>query len=93
MGLTEIYATDSESAVWGPELGEYRDAITGARVRMLTQSKAKDAVIYQTHPMWTADMKYLLFISDRAGYTAPHALDIETGHIHVVTDSGTGTPM
>jgi len=47
-GLTEIYATDSESAVWGPELGEYRDAITGARVRMLTQSKAKDAVIYQT---------------------------------------------
>ncbi|MFH1741868.1 MAG: hypothetical protein ABIH23_22925, partial [bacterium] len=54
----EIRAAESESGVWPSEWGEYRDAITGARVRMLTQSKAKDIIVYQTHPMWTAHMKY-----------------------------------
>ena len=90
-GATETRASEKEPAGWPSEFGEYRDAITGARVRMLTQSKADDTVIYQTHPMWTAGMKHLLFRSDRAGYAAPHALDMETGRIHVVTDSSVGT--
>ena len=72
---------------WPSEMTTYKDEITGARVRMLTQGPSNDYVIYQTHPMWTQGMKHLVFHSDRPGYQAPHALEMATGKIFTLTDS------
>ncbi|MCA9427675.1 MAG: hypothetical protein KC994_21525, partial [Candidatus Omnitrophica bacterium] len=43
---------------------EYLDSVTGARVRILTNSPSKDQVVYQTHPHWTPGMGHLVFTSD-----------------------------
>ncbi len=89
-GSSSVGAAESGDSVWGPEWGEYTDERTGARVRMLTQGASNDVIVYQTHPMWTPNMKYLVFQSNRAGYSAPHALRMKTGKIHVITDFETG---
>jgi oligogalacturonide lyase len=68
------------------EFPEYRDTVTGARIRMLTQGPARDAIVYQTHPMWTPGMDYLMFMSDRAGATSPHAVELKSGEIRRVVD-------
>lgn len=67
----------------------YVDERTGARIFNLTPGQAIDHVVYQTHPMWTADMAYLLFHSDRSGNgMRPHALDLATGVIRGITEAG-----
>lgn len=41
------------------------DKVTGARVIALTTDPANDSKIYQTHPQWTADGKWIVFRSNR----------------------------
>lgn len=41
----------------------YVDDVTGVRVTVLTSSSANDVRIYQTHPQWTADGKWVVFHS------------------------------
>jgi len=66
---------------------EYRDTVTGARVRMLTQGPSRDAIVYQTHPMWTPGMEYLLFMSNRAGAASwPHAVEMKSGEVRCLVD-------
>lgn len=63
----------------------YVDERTGARVHTLTPGASADVVVYQTHAMWTRNMEYLLFHSDRSGTAmAPHALCMRTGEVRPI---------
>ena len=63
-----------------------RDAVTGIDITMLTTSEAKDDKIYQTHPNWTADGRYIVFMSDRSGANQYFAVSVKTGAIVQLTD-------
>ena len=41
------------------------DPVTGIPLMFLTSTPAGDSKIYQTHPQWTADGKWLVFRSNR----------------------------
>src|SRR5690606_37331821 len=43
----------------------YKDKVTGVEVIALTTSRHKNSKMYQTHPQWTSDGKYIIFLSDR----------------------------
>ncbi|HEX2854739.1 MAG TPA: hypothetical protein VHO24_16020 [Opitutaceae bacterium] len=87
------------------ELRVFSDKATGVNVTALTTGPANDAKIYQTHPQWTADNKYIVFRSNRgAPPPAPGAtgganaqaflVNETTGEIIQVTDgaeTGTGS--
>lgn len=61
----------------------YIDDATGARVYCLTEGNANNTIVYQTHPMWTPGMQYLLFVSDRLGGAKKlFALEFFAGRVH-----------
>jgi MFS family permease len=68
------------------------DEATGATLEFLTTDPASDAKPYQTHTTWTADGRWVIFRSDRAG-SGPQAflVDERTGDIVQVTDGPTDT--
>jgi oligogalacturonide lyase len=69
----------------------YKDLVTGYEISMLTTSPAKDNKIYQTHPNWTADGRYIVFMSNRTGTNQYFALSTDTGEIIQLTnDEGPG---
>ncbi len=68
------------------EKTSYRDSVTGVEITMLTTSTAKDNKIYQTHPNWTADGRYVVFMSDRSGTNQYFAVSTETGTIVQLTN-------
>ncbi|UKM63852.1 oligogalacturonate lyase family protein [Flavobacteriaceae bacterium GSB9] len=43
----------------------YKDPVTGFTVNALTTSRHSNSKMYQTHPQWTADGKYIIFSSNR----------------------------
>lgn len=47
------------------------DKITGAPITILTTDQANDSKIYQDHPQWTADGKWIIFRSNRGAPTPP----------------------
>lgn len=71
------------------------DTRTGYPVTLLTNGKSSDAKLYQTHPQWTSDGKYIVFrSSDRSADKRAQAFAVseETGDIIQLTDGeGTGT--
>ncbi len=74
------------------EMRVFSDKVTGVPVTALTTDAANDAKIYQTHPQWTADNKYIIFRSNRgAAPGAPataqaFAINETTGEIIQLTD-------
>ena len=82
--LTTLLGARAAGAAAYPE---YRDERTGAAVRDLTPGLSKALVGYQTHPMWTANMEYLVFTGERDGKTAPYALHRETGNTRALLES------
>lgn len=42
-----------------------KDEVTGVNIIALTTSRHNNSKIYQTHPQWTPDGKYIVFRSDR----------------------------
>ncbi|MDX9974476.1 MAG: hypothetical protein RBU21_15940 [FCB group bacterium] len=74
-------------------MNEYRDEVTGARVRMLTTGPQRDWVFYQTHPMWTPGMRHLMFYSDRSGASTLWALDMHSGELRPLIDGPAGTAV
>lgn len=68
------------------EKTSYRDSVTGVEITRLTTSMAKDNKIYQTHPNWTADGRYVVFMSDRSGTNQYFAVSTETGTIVQLTN-------
>jgi oligogalacturonide lyase len=63
------------------------DPVTGIPLTFLTSTPAGDSKIYQTHPQWTADGKWVIFRSSRVRGQA-FAVNEETGAIVQVTESG-----
>jgi oligogalacturonide lyase len=63
------------------------DPVTGIPLTFLTSTPAGDSKIYQTHPQWTADGKWLIFRSHRVAGQAM-AVNEETGDIVQVTEGG-----
>jgi oligogalacturonide lyase len=63
------------------------DPVTGTVLSFLTSTPAGDSKIYQTHPDWTSDGKWLIFRSNRARGQA-FAVNEDTGTIVQVTDKG-----
>jgi oligogalacturonide lyase len=43
----------------------YTDKVTGVKINALTTSRHSNSKMYQTHPQWTADGKYIIFTSNR----------------------------
>jgi oligogalacturonide lyase len=63
------------------------DPVTGIPLTFLTSIPVGDSKIYQTHPQWTADGKWVIFRSNRVRGQA-FAVNEETGVIVQVTESG-----
>jgi oligogalacturonide lyase len=63
------------------------DPVTGTELTFLTSTPVGDSKIYQTHPDWTSDGKWLIFRSNRVRGQA-FAVNEETGTIVQVTDKG-----
>jgi oligogalacturonide lyase len=73
--------------IWPSEKKVVIDPVTGTELTFLTSTPVGDSKIYQTHPDWTSDGKWLVFRSNRAPGQA-FAVNEETGTIVQVTDKG-----
>jgi len=69
------------------EKKEIKDPVTGTLLTFLTTKPAGDSKIYQTHPQWTSDGKWLIFRSNRVRGEAM-AVNEKTGIIVQVTEGG-----
>ncbi len=88
-GVKSLMAGNTpETGAWPSEISEYRDEKTGTCIRPLTHGPSKNQVVYQTHPMWTPGMEYLVFSSDRSDGMLPHAIEMKTGRIQRLTPPG-----
>ena len=72
---------------WPSEKKVVIDPVTGTELTFLTSSQSSDSKIYQTHPDWTSDGKWVIFRSNRAPGQC-FAVNEETGTIVQVTDKG-----
>ena len=63
------------------------DPVTGIPLTFLTSTPAGDSKIYQTHPQWTADGKWVIFRSNRVRGQA-FAVNEDSGDIVQVTENG-----
>lgn len=63
------------------------DPETGVPLVFLTTAPRGDSKIYPSHPQWTADGRWIVFRSDRAGREAV-AVHEETGQMLQVTEGG-----
>lgn len=63
------------------------DPVTGVPLTFLTSTPAGDSKIYQTHPQWTSDGKWLVFRSQRVPGQAL-AVNEEDGAIVQLTEGG-----
>lgn len=71
---------------WQSELNEYRDALTGARIRQLTNYLGNSNHSYFTYPCWCDDGRKLVFASDRENRTNFFDVDLTSGDITQLTD-------
>lgn len=71
------------------------DPVTGNPITVLTSAKTNDMKLYQTHPQWTSDGRFIVFrSSDRSADKLSQAFAVSesTGDIIQLTDGdGTGT--
>ncbi len=63
------------------------DPVTGVPLTFLTSQPAGDSKIYQTHPQWTSDGKWVIFRSNRVPGEAM-AVNEDDGTIVQVTEGG-----
>ncbi len=65
------------------------DPVTGVPLTFLTSTPGTgDAKIYQTHHQWTSDGQWVIFRSNRPGSGQAMAVNVETGDIVQVSESG-----
>lgn len=87
LGLAPFAAASGIGQRFPSEKKIVPDPVTGVPLTFLTSTPAGDSKIYQTHPQWTADGKWVIFRSNRARGQA-FAVNEETGVIVQVTESG-----
>jgi len=71
---------------WGVERESYVDPVTGVRIWELTKGTNIADNLYFHVSNFTADNRYLLFVSDRTGTTQLYRAEVETGRIVQLTD-------
>ncbi len=78
---------------WASEKSTYNDPVTGLEITVLTNGNQSDAKIYQTHPQWTSDGKWVIFrTAGRAAGSQAFAVNEESGDIVQLTEgSGNAT--
>src|SRR5215471_15330350 len=64
-----------------------KDPVTGVMLTFLTSTPAGDSKIYQTHPQWTSDGKWVVFRSNRVRGEAM-AVNEQDGDIVQITEGG-----
>lgn len=64
------------------------DPVTGIALSFLTTDPAGDSKIYQTHPQWTSDGKWLIFRGNRGTGEQVFAVNEDAGDIVQVTETG-----
>ncbi|MBC7785404.1 MAG: hypothetical protein H7144_16345 [Burkholderiales bacterium] len=63
------------------------DPVTGVAMNVLTNGKQSDAKIYQTHPQWTSDGKWIIFrTAGRVPGSQAFAVNEESGDIVQLTE-------
>lgn len=74
-----------------------KDAVTGVDIIALTTSRHNNSKIYQTHPQWTPDGKYIVFRSDRSAKDGKgshaYALSMDDHEIVQITTGDAGSNL
>ena len=72
----------------------YPDKVTGISINALTTSRHSSSKMYQTHPQWTADGKYIIFSSNRTAQDGQgrqyYAVSMENYEIVQITTGDSG---
>lgn len=71
---------------WPAEVIEFRDPVSGASVRQLTDHRAHSHHLYFTNPGWFAGGRKLLIASDRGNRANLYAVELASGAIEQLTD-------
>src|SRR5713101_2528669 len=71
---------------WASELREYKDSVSGARVRQLTNYRGHSNSSYFTYPCWYDDGRKIVIASDRENRTNFFGVDLTSGDITQLTD-------
>jgi oligogalacturonide lyase len=71
---------------WASELREYKDPVSGARVRQLTNYRGHSNSSYFTYPCWYDDGRKLVIASDRENRTNFFGIDLTSGELTQLTD-------
>ncbi len=71
---------------WGVERESYLDPVTGVRVWEMTKGRGIADNLYFHVSNFTADNRYLIFVSDRSGSRQLFRVEVETGRIVQLTD-------
>ena len=70
---------------WGVERQSYADPVTGVRIWEMTTTGASDN-LYFHFSNFTADNRYLIFVSDRAGTPQIFRAEVTTGRLTQLTE-------
>lgn len=88
--LLVLVSNQSEAQIgkrFPSEMSGYTDSVTGVWVKVLTNSSEfSDNRIYQTHPQWTYDNRYIAFRSQRTGSGQLFLVHEANGEIIQITD-------
>jgi oligogalacturonide lyase len=79
----------AEKLHWLPDgiYPRWQDEVTGVEGIVLVRGVPESEVVYQTHPMWTPEMDYFLFMArPEQGGLHPHLLEIRTGESRLLLD-------
>src|SRR6266850_1172497 len=71
---------------WGVEREIYTDPETGIRIQELTKAGCVSDNLYFHFSNFTADNRFLVFVSDRGGSRQLFRAEAETGHLVQLTD-------
>jgi len=71
---------------WGVERQSYSDPVTGVQIWEVAKAGSASDNLYFYFSNFTADNRYLLFVSDRTGSTQLFRAEVESGHIVQLTD-------
>ena len=74
---------------WGVECESYLDPVTGIRVMELTRGTNRADNLYFHFSNFTADNRYVIFVSDRTGSCQLYRSEVKTGRIVELTDNPT----
>jgi len=92
----DMYREDILGQRFFSENFTYKDEVTGATVNALTTSRNSNSTMYQTHPQWTPDGKYIVFRSNRTASrenrraSQYHAISMENFEIVQITTGERG---